>query len=158
MKKLFLLLALTLISSVAVAGPIGLAINPPAGGEDAFILAPIGALEFNPTTKADYGLAISESLAFARLFPADDKHVVISPYAFVGVFAAANIGKWVDTNGNAPLSVDYGFMVGLPKLDMTIPEVAFSLKWNSINRGAAQIMVNAAFPSDILSDILVSKL
>lgn len=155
---LLVLLGGMLVGTPASANPLGVPLNPPALGEDDFLLAPIGAIEFNPTTPNNYGLAISESFAFAHVLPSDDKHVVVEPYGFVGLFGAANIGQWVATNGGASWSVDYGIMVGLPKLDASVPEVAFSATWNTINRGDAKLFINIAFPADILPDLLCRKL
>jgi hypothetical protein len=148
------MLALMLLSAPAFSMNLFADLNPPAGGEDDFILAPVGAIEFNPSTKDNYGLAISESIAFARVLPGqDNKHVIVAPYGFFGIFGAANIGKWVDTNGGAAWLLDYGLMVGLPKLDEGIPEVAFS--WNIRDNS---LMINVAFPADILPAFLVHKL
>lgn len=156
MKKLFF--AFLLLASTANAGWLTDPIQPPVGGEVDWILAPIGALEFAPSTPSNYGLTLAESVGIAKVLPADATHVVISPYFFVGAFVAADIGMWVNSNGTQAISIDYGIMVGLPKLDDTLPEVAFSAAWNSINRGDAKLMINVAFPADILSDILVHKL
>lgn len=157
MKKL-LLVALLLLPCLANAGWLTTPIQPAQGGEVDWILAPIGALEFAPSTPSNYGLTLAESIGIARVLPADPSHVVISPYFFVGGFVAADIGMWVNSNGQQAISLDYGLMVGLPKLDDTLPEVAFSAAWNSINRGDAKLMINVAFPADILPDILVHKL
>ena len=160
MKSLKILLvgfALFLVSS-AYANPLA-GISPVTAPEDDFIIAPIGAAEFNPSTPNNYGLAISEAFAFAKLMPGpDSNHVAVSPYFFVGPFICANIGQWVSTNGNSPWSLDYGLMVGLPKLDETLPEVAFSATWNSITGGPAKLTIDVAFPVDILNNILVHKL
>ena len=156
MKKLFV--AFMLMSSLSYAGALTTPISVPSTGAQEFVLAPIGALEFNPSTPNNYGLAVAESVCLANLMPADSSHVFVSPVLFVGVFAAANIGKWVATNGGASWSIDYGIMVGLPKLDDTLPEVAFSASWNTQERGDAKIMINAAVPVDILPDVLVHKL
>jgi len=141
-----------------LANPIGVPLNPGPNGEDALVMAPLGALEFNPSNSSNYGLAFSESLAFAHVTMADDSHVAIDPYLFVGLFGAANIGGWVNSNGGEPWTLDYGVMVGLPKLDATLPEVAFSAKWNSEVRGSAVMMINVAFPVDILPDVLCRKI
>jgi hypothetical protein len=148
---LFLLVMLACSPSFAV--PLT-AVAPTNVGEDDIILAPIGAIEFNPSTKDNYGLAISESISFAQLLPGpDSNHVVVSPYAFFGVFCAANIGQWVATNAHADVQFDYGLMVGLPKLDVSIPEVAFSYNFRD-----SAFLINVAFPADILPAILVHKL
>ena len=153
MKKFILLVLLMLVSTSSFAMSLFSDLNPPVGGEDDFILAPIGAIEFNPSTKDNYGLALSESISFARVFPgSDNKHVIVSPYGFLGFFGAANIGQWVATNGGANWIVDYGVMIGLPKLDEAIPEVAFSYNFRD---GA--VMINVAFPADILPGFLVHK-
>jgi len=153
------ILGFFLLASVGSANPLQALAQPPSTGEDIFVLAPIGAVEFNPSSPNNYGLAVAESIGFVNVLPgADSKHVVVSPYGFVGFFGAANIGQWVASNGNAPWSIDYGIMVGLPKLDQSIPEVAFSATWNSIQRGDAKLMINVAFPADILPSILVHPL
>lgn len=154
MKKNFLLMALLLLSVPAFSMQLFAPLNPPAGGEDDFILAPIGSVEFNPTTKDNYGLAFTECISFSKIIPGtDSKHVIVSPYVFIGIFGAANIGKWVDANGGAPWEFDFGPMVGLPKLDETLPEVAFAY-----NLRNSSFMINVAFPADILPSILVHKL
>lgn len=160
-----MILALVLMSAVlsprsVMANPIGVPVNPgPVGSsEDALLMAPIGALEFNPSNSNNYGLALSESLVFGNVIRVDDSHVAISPFVFVGLFGAANIGEWVNTNGGAAWNIDYGVMVGLPKLDTTLPEVAFSATWNSEVRGSAKMMINVAFPVDILPDVLCRKI
>lgn len=156
MKKL--LLALMFLTGSAFANPLTTPISVNPSGEDLWGYAPIGAIEFNPSNSDNYGLAISESLFFGHVVQSDPTHVVVSPYFFTGLFAAANIGAWAQSNGNANISVDYGIMVGLPKLDSTLPEVAFSATWNTINRGDAKLFIDVAFPADILSDILVHRL
>lgn len=156
MKKFFILFSLLMVMgfSVGNANQLFATLNPPSTGEDDFILAPIGSAEFNPSTANNYGLAISESLTFANVLPGQDsKHVVVAPYAFVGFFGAANIGQWVASNGGANWVLDYGVMVGLPKLDASIPEVAFSYNFRDGN-----FLINIAFPADILPTLLVHKL
>lgn len=154
MRKLFLLLALMFVSVPAMAVPLFATLNPPIGGEDDVVIAPIGAIEFNPSTKDNYGLAISESIGLVKVLPGPDaKHFILSPYAFVGFFCAANIGSWVATSGHANIGFDYGPMIGLPKLDEAIPEVAFSY-----NLRNGSFLINVAFPADILPSLLVHKL
>ena len=148
-----LLFLLMLAPSPVMAVPLT-AVAPAPVNQDSFILAPIGAIEFNPSTKDNYGLAISESISFAQLLPGpDETHLVVSPYAFFGVFCAANIGQWVATNAHADIAFDYGLMVGLPKLDVSIPEVAFSYNFRD-----NAFLINVAFPADILPSFLVHKL
>jgi len=156
-KKL-LFAVLMLLAPVVNAGWLTSPIQVPPGGEIDWVLAPIGAIEFAPSTPSNYGLVLAESIGLANVLPADQSHVVVSPYFFVGGFVAADIGMWVNSNGQSAISLDYGLMVGLPKLDDTLPEVAFSAAWNSINRGDAKLMINVAFPADILPDILVHRL
>jgi hypothetical protein len=160
MKKIFFLILLCVgMSAHSFGGALSGITSPPAGGENAWVIAPIGAAEFNPSSSNNYGLAISEAIGYANLLPgADSSHVVVSPYAFVGPFLAANIGQWVATNGGAQISFDYGLMIGLPKLDATLPEVAFSATWNTVNHQGCKLLIDVAFPADILSDILVHKL
>ena len=153
-QKIGMFLAFFLMAGMASANPLAAIAQPPAGGEDVFVVAPIGSIEFNPTTKDNYGLAFTECISFAKVLPGQDaNHVMVSPYVFVGIFGAANIGDWVAANGGAAWQFDYGPMVGLPKLDDTLPEVAFSY-----NLRTSQFMINAAFPVDILPSILVHKL
>ena len=154
MKKLLLLVAFLMVAGSGWSMQLFATLNPPQGGEDDFILAPIGSIEFNPSTPNNYGLAISESIAFAKVLPGQDSnHVVVSPYAFFGIFVADDIGQWVSTNGGSAMLFDYGIMVGLPKLDESIPEVAFSVNFRN-----QALMVNVAFPADILSSVFVHKL
>lgn len=159
MKTLSAIVLFLMFASLGFCNPLTGIGTVPAGGEDDLILAPVGSIEFNPSTSNNYGLALTESVAFAKVLPGQDaNHVVISPYGFAGVFMAANIGQWAATNGGAAWSIDYGLMIGLPKLDESIPEVAFAASWNTIERGDAKLMINVAFPADILSSVLVHKL
>lgn len=151
MKEILFAVVLMLLSVPAFAG---WGIQSPVTPEDDFILGPIGAFEFNPSTSNNYGLAISESICYAELSQGPDpNHTLVSPFAFVGLFAAANVGQWVATDANAPVVIDYGVMVGLPKLDVTLPELAFS--YNFRTNG---FLIDAAFPADILSNVLLKKL
>ena len=70
MKKLLLLIALMFMAGSSFANPLSAYPAPPAGGEDSFVVAPIGAFEFNPRTPNNYGLAISESIGLFE--PASD--------------------------------------------------------------------------------------
>lgn len=65
------LFALMLLHSSANAGWLTTPIQPAAGGEVDWILAPIGALEFAPSTPSNYGLTLAESIGIARVLPAD---------------------------------------------------------------------------------------
>lgn len=151
MKNIFLAVALMLLAVPAFAG---WGIQSPSAPEDDFILGPIGAVEFNPSNSNNYGLAISESLCYAKLSQGpDSNHTLVEPYGFVGLFAAADIGQWVDTNAQAAVVIDYGIMVGLPKLDVTLPEVAFS--YNFRTNG---FLIDAAFPADVIANVLCKKL
>lgn len=151
MKKFFLSFLFLVGCGPAFAG---WGITSPTTPEDDFILGPIGAVEFNPSNSSNYGLAVSESLCYAKLSAGPDSgHTLVDPYAFVGLFAAADIGPWVNTNGGQSILVDYGVMVGLPKLDVTLPEVAFS--WNVRTN---TLLINAAFPVDVIANVLCKKL
>lgn len=151
MKKIFAVLLLMAGCSSAMAD---WGIQSPASPEDAFILGPIGAVEFNPSNSNNYGLALSESFVYGKLSSGpDSNHTLVSPYAFIGLFVAADVGQWVDTNANAPVVFDYGIMVGLPKLDVTLPEVAFS--YNFRTNG---FLIDAAFPADVIANVLCKKL
>ena len=59
----------------------------------------------------------------------------------------------VATNGGSNWQFDLGPIIGLPKLDESIPEVAFSY-----NLRDGKFLINVAFPADILPSLLVHKL
>lgn len=156
---MFFISLLLLTASAFATNPIGVPLNPPVNGEDDLLFMPFTNVNaYTVNTKTNYGLGVAWGLAFANVQPNSATSVDISPYAFFAPYASVEIANWINTQGQSPLSVDYGIMVGLPQLDSAVPEIGFTVNWNSLTGNTSTLGIVLAFPTDILSDALVRKI
>lgn len=158
---LFLLGFSMLSASAYAANPIGVPVNPPEGGEDDLVVMPFNNINTYTTQgKTNYGLGLAYGIAFANLMPVSVGKVQVSPYSYFAIYTSVEIAPWLNSTG--PLSVDYGFMVGLPQLDQSIPEIGITGNWNSLDgqflQGSPTLGIQLAFPLDILSGSLIRKI
>ena len=161
MKNLILgfIFALLMVGNCFATNPIGVPLNPPPQGEDDFLFMPFTNVNtYTVNSKTNYGLGVAWGLAFANVLPEDQGHSMIQPFAYFAPYASVEIANWVNSGANAPWSVDYGLMFGLPQLDSTIPEIGLTVNWNSLTGNQSTVGVVLAFPTDILSNVLVRKI
>ena len=159
MKQFLIILVFLMVGNCFASNPIGVPLNPPVGGEDDLVLMPFTNVNaYTVNTKTNYGLGLAWGLAFANVQPETATSVDIQPYAFIAPYASVEIANWINSQGNAPWSVDYGLMIGLPQLDTAIPEIGLTINWNSLTGNTSSIGIVLAFPTDILSDKLVRKI
>ena len=153
-----------LLASIAQAtNPIGVPLGMvPSNGENCWLAMPFTNVnEYTLNNQTNYGLGVAYGLAFANVTPSTPTSVNIDPFVFLAVYDSVEIADWVNHTG--PLSDDYGLMLGLPRLDSSIPEICLTLNWNSLTNGdpfkqSATIGIATSFPTDILSNFLVRKI
>lgn len=167
-KWLLTLLVLALFSSMAFAwelpaknihlGGDKLSLGASAGlSEDCFLLMPITDVSFNLGQANNYGLGGAYGFVFANVSPADATHVNVMPYFFIGPFISANVSEFVNSNGKDAPGATIGLVLGLPKLDKDIPEIAVQFGWD-LRGGPSTISIDAAFPLMIAPDSTIHKL
>lgn len=129
---------------------------PAAGGEDAFILMPTTNIGFDLANSANFGLGVSYSFMFAHVEAVNPTTAKVSPFFGVGPFISANVGKWISSQGNAPLSANIGFIFIGPMIQ-DFPELGLELGWQT-DTGAKILEINASFPLIIAPDSTIHKL
>lgn len=161
---LFLLMASTAMAWDLPGAPFSygpqfqkLALIAPVSTENDWILMPITDVNFNLGQADNYGLGAAYGLVFAAVQPEDATHVNVNPFFFIGPFISANVGEFVNSNGKDAPSAEFGFVVGLPKLDANIPEIGVQCGWDT-RGGPAILSIDASFPLMIAPDSTIVKL